>query len=229
MNARQLPLALPFAPALGRGDFILAASNRAAVAALDRWPDWPRPGLLLCGPEACGKSHLVEIWRQRSGAPRLTATELPALDPTALADGPAALALEDLGAPLGDEAELALFRLYNLMLERRGSLLLTARTPPAAWSIALADLRSRVNALTAIAIGSPEDELIDRLLSKLFADRQVSVDPETLGFARLRMERSCAAARRLVEAVDHAALAQQRPITVPLVRAVLEEVWPNRT
>lgn len=224
---RQLPLALPFAPALGRGDFIPADSNRAAVAALDRWPDWPRPGLLLWGPEACGKSHLVEIWRQQTDARLLHASALAAPDPLALAEGMTPVAVEDLGAPLVPEAELALFRLYNLVLERRGSLLLTSRIPPASWPVALADLRSRLNAMPAISIGAPEDALIDRLLAKLFADRQVSVDPETLAFARARMERSCAAARRLVDAIDQAALAQKRPITVPLVRAVLEELWPK--
>ena len=43
----QLPLDLPHRPALGRSDFVVADNNRDAVAWLDLWPDWPRPGLPL--------------------------------------------------------------------------------------------------------------------------------------------------------------------------------------
>jgi chromosomal replication initiation ATPase DnaA len=224
---RQIPLPLPVVPALGRDDFLVADSNRAALAALDRWPDWPRPGVLLWGPEACGKSHLAAIWRARTGAQLLTPKGLETLEAAGLAEAPSAMVVEELGEPLSAEAERGLFHLYNAMLERRGSLMLIARLPAQHWPIALPDLRSRVNAVPAIGIGAPEDTLIAQLLAKLFADRQVSVDPETFAYALQRMERSCAAARRLVEAVDHAALAGQRPITVPLVRQVLEQRFPG--
>ena len=37
----QLPLDLGHRPALGGDDFLVAPSNEAAVAWLDRWPQWP--------------------------------------------------------------------------------------------------------------------------------------------------------------------------------------------
>ena len=39
-----------------------------------------------------------------------------------------------------------------------------------------------------------------------------------------RIERSFAAAGRLAAAVDKASLAQRRPVTVPLVRTVLQDL-----
>ena len=60
------------------------------------------------------------------------------------------------------------------------------------------------------------------MLVKQFADRQLKVDDDVIGFLLRRMERSFAAARAMVGAIDDLALAERRNITVPLVRRVLE-------
>ena len=41
MNGRQMVLDLPHRTALGRDDFLVTQSNRAAVEVIDRFPDWP--------------------------------------------------------------------------------------------------------------------------------------------------------------------------------------------
>src|SRR6185312_17193754 len=64
----QLPLDLGFRPALGREDFLIAPCNAAAIAWIDRWPEWPAPALALWGPAGSGKTHLLEVWRARSRA-----------------------------------------------------------------------------------------------------------------------------------------------------------------
>jgi chromosomal replication initiation ATPase DnaA len=73
----QLPLDLGFRPALSRTDFLIAPCNAAAVAWLDRWPSWPSPALALWGPQRSGKTHLMEVWRARSGARPIEAGALP--------------------------------------------------------------------------------------------------------------------------------------------------------
>lgn len=124
-----------------------------------------------------------------------------------------------------DSAEIAaerpLLHLINLVSERRGHLLLTSPTPPSSWAVKLPDLRSRLLAMLVVAVQQPDDELISAVLLKLFADRQLAVGEEVVVFLIRHMERSFAAARRLVAALDQAALAAQRRITVPLVRDVL--------
>ena len=62
---------------------------------------------------------------------------------------------------------------------------------------------------------------------KLFADRQLEIREDVLPCLVGHMERSFAAARRLVAATDVAALAAQRPVTVPLVRDVLADLDGN--
>jgi chromosomal replication initiation ATPase DnaA len=114
-----------------------------------------------------------------------------------------------------------------VLAEQRGHLMLTARVPPALWPMPLADLRSRIAAAPAAAIEPPDEDLVAALLMKLFADRQLKVGDDVLTFLLARMDRSFDAARRLVVALDEAALHARRNLTVPLAGEVLRDVGPD--
>ena len=216
----QFALEFPQRVALGADNFLVAAPNREAVLWLDRWPDWPSPALAIHGPPGCGKSHLAQVWRARSGAAMVSPEDLARHPPAGLLGERASAVIEDADRVAFDER--ALLHLYNVAGEQGGHLLLTGRTPPARWEIALRDLRSRLAAASAVAVAAPDDALLGALLVKLFADRQLAVGEEVMAYALARMERSFDAARRLVAALDAAALAGRRNITVPLAREVLK-------
>ncbi len=221
----QLPLDLGHRPAMGGQDFLVAPCNEQAVAWLDRWPDWPSPALVVHGPGACGKTHLTHVWRAASDAVSLTAEALGREEPPALLGDKVACILDDAD---GDIDEAALLHLYNVLAERGGSLLLTGKSPPSRWPVKLPDLASRLGAAAAVAIGAPDDALIGGVLVKLFADRQLRVAPSVITYLLSHIERSFAAARRIVAALDEAALAKRRNITPPLAREVLEKMEPGR-
>ncbi|MGC2415589.1 MAG: DNA replication protein, partial [Stellaceae bacterium] len=63
----QLAIDLPHRPAFGRADFLVSECNAAALQSIERWPDWPKPVLVLHGAAGSGKSHLAHLWRERSG------------------------------------------------------------------------------------------------------------------------------------------------------------------
>ena len=195
----------------------MAPCNEAAIAWLDRWPDWPGPALVIHGPTGSGKSHLAEVWRRRSGAEVIPATRLVEAVPGAARDA-AALVVEGLGGRID---ERALLHLYNGAAERSAHLLLTATAAPARWPLALPDLVSRLRLAPAAALGMPDDVLLGALMVKLFADRQIAVAPEVPAYLVPRVERTFAAVADLVDRLDRAALAEGRPITVPLARRVL--------
>jgi chromosomal replication initiation ATPase DnaA len=214
----QLAFDLGHRPAYGREDFLVSPCNSDAVAWLDRWPAWPAPALTVYGPAGCGKSHLARVWRVRSGASVMAREELVIAALHERLGGGKAVIVED--ADRGFEEE-ALLHLYNMLAERGGHLLLTSAIAPARLALKLADLRSRLVAAPAVAVALPDEVLIGALLVKLFADRQLRVGAELIGFLVTRMERSYEAARALVDLLDAAALAARRPITIPLAREVL--------
>lgn len=217
---RQLALALDHAERLTREDFLPGASNAAALALIDRWPDWPSRALALVGPEGSGKSHLASIWAEQSGARFLSARALELADlPAQFATG--ALVLEDC-APQ-DLQERALFHLLNLVREEESWLLLTTRSAPTAWAVALPDLASRLRAMPTVSLSGPDDGLLRAVLVKQFADRQLSVDEALIAYLLPRIDRSFADARRVVETLDREALQRGRPVNRALATELLRE------
>jgi chromosomal replication initiation ATPase DnaA len=218
---RQLALALDHAERLSREDFLPGPPNQAALAMIERWPDWPVRMLAIAGPEGSGKSHLASIWADLSGARILSARAMqtPTL-PDALATG--ALVLEDC-AP-GDLDERALFHLLNLVREQDGHLLVTARAVPALWDVALPDLASRLRAMPAIPLSMPDDALLRAVLVKLFADRQLAVDENLVGYLLARVGRSFAAIQAAVQTLDREALQRKRPVNRALAAEVFRDL-----
>jgi chromosomal replication initiation ATPase DnaA len=221
-NQLTLELTLP-PPTYVREDFVVAGSNREALAWVDRWPDWPAPALAVSGPTGCGKTHLSRIWAARTGASMVDGTDLEGKSVADLSDMAAASpAIVVEGANRAPER--ALFHLYNLMRERGGFLLLTSVLPPAHWSIALPDLASRLRAAPAVALAPPDDELLGSIILKQLGDRQLHAGAGVVQYLVSHMERSAEAARRVVAALDRRGLIEQRKIDRRLAADVLGEL-----
>ena len=190
---------------------------------MTQWPDWPSPVVALVGPEGAGKSHLAAIWAEQAGARFLSGRALRGVDlPAALATG--ALVIEDIAPNTLDET--ALFHLLNLVREEDASLLLTARTAPAGWRLATADLASRLRAVPVATLAAPDDATLRAVLVKLFADRQLAVDAPLLDYLMSRNERSFTAAREAVARLDAEALRLQRPVTRALAAELFRSLAP---
>jgi chromosomal replication initiation ATPase DnaA len=224
-SPRQLALELPHRPAFGLEDFLVSHSNEAAVALIDRWPDWPVGAAVLTGPAGSGKSHLANVWRARANAQIVSAAAITRDNLPDLISG-GALVAEDLDKSAIDEQ--ALFHVLNLVREQKIAVLLTAVRPPGELDVRLPDLRSRLRALPVAEIAPPDDALLRAVLVKLFADRQLAVDPAVIAYLLNRMERSMEAARHLVEETDKLALAMQRAVTKPVAAAALEALSRRR-
>ncbi len=103
-------------------------------------------------------------------------------------------------------------------------MLLTSRKAPGEISITLPDLRSRLRALPLLRIDAPDEGLLKAVLVKLFADRQLAVEPHVVAYLALHMERSMEAASQVVEATDRLSLAMQRKVTRAIAADALASV-----
>jgi chromosomal replication initiation ATPase DnaA len=217
----QLTFDLPRRISFNRSDFLVSDSNVSAISWIDRWPDWPSRSLALYGPAGCGKTHLVNLWSAGASGivmPGEALTEEVVAD--LVLNRQCRIAIDD--ADRAPEPEL--LHLYNCCLETRGSVLLAARRPPAAWSVTLPDLNSRLRAVLAVGVGRPDEPLLAAVLVKHFGDRQLHVAPEVICYLLTQMERSFAAAADIVARLDAVSLRDQRAITVPLARQLVSEV-----
>jgi chromosomal replication initiation ATPase DnaA len=221
IGPRQLALALDHGESFAREDFLSGPSNAVALALIDAWPGWSYRTVMLTGPEGSGKSHLAAIWAQAAGARLIAARALEeASVPAALATG--ALVVEDVASGAFDER--ALFHLLNLAREDEAFVLLTARIAPVTGGIR--DLASRLKALPVVALEPPDDTHLRAELVKLFADRQIAVDENLIGYVAMRIERSFAAARAVVARLDDETLRHKRPLTRTFAAEILRVTQP---
>ncbi|TPE58584.1 chromosomal replication initiator DnaA [Sandaracinobacter neustonicus] len=191
----QMVLPLRWRAAQGQKDFFVSDANAEAVTFLDGWSTWPVPAALLIGPAGSGKSHLAAIFARRSNA-----------------------RLWDDADRISNEE--ALFHAWNAAMDERRPLLMTARSMPADWNLTLADLKSRLAATPRVQIRSPDDALLEAVFLKQWRDRGVEAPADVTRYVLSRIERSFEGIARTVEALDKAAMSQQRPLSIPLAREV---------
>lgn len=200
-------------PRYSAANFVAAASNSEALAWLSRGGEWPGGRLALWGGAGCGKTHLLHLWAELTGAAFWRGADLREF-PDLPANG---IALDDADAA----DERALFHLLNAAAEADLPLLIASRSAPGRWPVQLPDLRSRLRAITAVEVGPPDDSLLRALLPRLLAQRLIRLPEPVMIWLLNRLPRTVPLLREAVARLDAVALEQRREITVPMARDVL--------
>jgi len=223
LRARQLPLDLGHQPGHSRDHLVASPENAAALSLIDTWPNWTAPVAMLVGPAGSGKSHLLTIFREEHAAVDAGTSFENAIE---AAEQGRPIVLDDADRePL---TETALFHLINAVRSGQATLLMTAQRLPAAWTLTLPDLISRLKTASVVEIEEPGDALLAAVVMKLFADRQIDIEPHVVQFITRRIERSLAAAIAVVDQLDRAALERRRPITRALAAESLASDDPGQ-
>jgi chromosomal replication initiation ATPase DnaA len=210
---RQLALPFAFTAHYHAAAFLPDQSNAAARAWLET--PWPSRRLALWGGAGCGKTHLLHIWAERTGAAVLPGPGLRGLLPTI---PPGGVAVDDADAA----PEEPLLHLLNAAAEADRPVLLAARDAPARWGTRLPDLASRLRATAAVGIAAPGDTMLRALLARLLVERQMAVPQMLQDWMLLRLPRTPAALREAAARLDRAGGAVTRALAESVVAELVE-------
>lgn len=191
-------LALPFVwpPDPSDDAFLISDSNAAAARHLRAWRQWPVPATLLVGPRKSGRTLLARLFVKGGGR-----------------------AIDDADR----QNETQLFHAWNAAQSDGVPLLLVAEAVPPDWRVKLPDLRSRLGATPVARIDPPDDALMRALFERAFLKRGLDARPDLVQWLVARVERSHIALWRAVDALDMAALAERRRLSIPLARGALAQ------
>lgn len=195
-------------------DNFVAGGNAETVAALTGWLAGERRDTSFClwGESGCGRSHLL----QASGFTLVDA----ALDP-ALSGAPAAeqLAVDNVDA-LNEVGQIALFNHFN-RLKMAGGMLLTAAPQPPVHLALREDLRTRLGSGLIYRLQPLSDAEKAAAIAAQARERALKLTPEVIAYLMRHAPRDMRTLSMLVVALDQYTLEQKRPVTLPLLRELL--------
>jgi DnaA-homolog protein len=224
----QLALRLRARSGASFTNFVAAEANAATVHALQAWLQTPEPGVFyLFGAEGSGRSHLLHA---ACGAVATSIyvplNELHGEDPRVLFEGVESVALvclDDIERVLADRHWCEqLFHLFNRLIDARCKLLVAATQAAAALPCALPDLRSRLAWGGSFRVQPLDDDGRRSALRLLARERGFDLSDEVLAYLFARLPRDFNALLQLLDQLDQHSLAQQKRITVPFVRQLLD-------
>lgn len=223
LNEKQLSLDLGYITSYERENLIVSRANCAAVELIDHWPMWPTPITVLIGGKGAGKSHLAHIWQNKTDAFQQTEFD----DAVDVAMSGRCVLIENIDQNPLDEIKL--FHLINAVwqsysVNRRCSLLLTARSRPSSWRLTIADLISRLRVVNMVEIGSPDDWLLRGVLVKLLSDRQLVIEAHLVDYIVSRVERSLWVLNALVDQLDQLVVDEKSRLSRPLIARAFAQI-----
>lgn len=174
--------------------------------------------LLIWGEAGSGKSHLLKALSSNTSAQLLT----PASPLNAFGwSTNHSLYLMDDCDQLNPEQQHALFNLINQVRENNGTLIASAKQAPLQLALR-EDLRTRLGwGLVYQVHGLSDEEKMDALTKSATA-RGLSLSAGVLPYLLTHFRRDMQSLSTMLDALDRYSLETQRPITLPLLRELLQ-------
>ena len=218
---KQIPLAIGPEPLPTFGNFVPGA-NGAALQHLQTLT-LPAAPVYLWGPAGSGKTHLLRALASDCQGAGLVVARFDAADGMPWTLPPdAALAVIDRCEALDAPAQHAAFALFVAAATQGLQLVAAGRLPPVDLPLR-DDLRTRLAWGHVFAL-EPLSETETRAVLRREADqRGILLSDEVMDYVLARFERDLSHLMRLLDRLDHYALARARPVTVPLLRQMLVE------
>jgi len=184
----------------------------------------------IWGESGCGKSHLLQAESQLSSqlglqSIYLEADQLKSFDPGVLEgmEQYDVVCFDDVDVLIGNkEWEDALFHLYNRLFDLKRSLVISSNASPRQLPVGLADLKSRLTAGEIYQVAVLSDEAKRQWMITAAQHRGFVISAEVVDYILQRSARDLFSLQKVVEQLDALSLIEQRLITVPFVKKVLD-------
>ncbi len=179
--------------------------------------------IYIWGEPGSGRSHLLQGVAAAVRAANASAVYIACAGDTRFAEGVAGLdcvAVDDVEV-LGEDAQIALFYLYNTLRERRGALVASGDAPPVQLKMRQ-DLVTRLGWGLVYQVHALSDEEKAQALKHHAAARGFQLPDEVCAYLLARMRRDMSSLLGMLDALDRHSLEAKRPITVTLVRELLQ-------
>ena len=202
-----------FREAHNRDNYIVGETNSDAVKWIDIYPNWKNNGLVIEGPRASGKSHLVRVWQKKSNcsifdSEQVNAEKINAKDNKNIA-------IENLENINNFEFFL---HLINYKKEKKLNFLLTSSISISSLKISLNDIKSRLLELPKVKISLPTDNIIKGLIFKLMKDKGVLIDNKLIDFMINRIERSYEGINDFIQELNKVSLEKKKNISKLMIK-----------
>ena len=172
----------------------------------------------IWGHAGSGKSHVLQALHTATNG--LLLTPKHAVSEFAWSADQAMYLLDDCDQ-LSEDHQIAAFALFNQVREAGGSWVASANQAPAQLTLR-EDLRTRLGwGLIYELHGLSDEEKLDAL-SKSAESRGLSLSPGVLPYLLTHFRRDMPSLSAMLDALDRYSLETQRPITLPLLRELLQ-------
>lgn len=225
MQQLVLDMGLPTGPSLGN---YFPGPNEAALAHLRLWLGHAGTALrspvatYLWGEGACGKSHLLQALRtalQGQGA-SVGWLDAGVQAPEEFDERWACVLIDDVHAFSTAQQQVA-FNWFVHAQTLQMAVLASGSLPPADLKLR-DDLRTRLgggHVFALQALGEPERRAV---LRQAADQRGISLSDEVMDFMLTRFSRDLGSLMELLDLMDGYALQTQRAITIPLIKAMMD-------
>lgn len=226
---RQLPLDIQLRIDAKFDNFVVGR-NQLLLKFLHDLAQAPSPKMVLWhASKGSGCTHLAHALTAKAAEQKQRAVYLPLLWPNLHPDHLDGLefcdlvVLDDVDC-VSDNHDwcVALFRLYNAIKDRGGALALSAHAPAAEIKCALADWKTRLSSTTVFAIQELNDDEKAALLMRRASELGLQLGNDSATFLLNRQSRSLPELLAALEKLDAASLAEQRRLTLPFIKQVLQ-------
>lgn len=227
----QIPLALALREKPGFDLFVVGDNVEVTQALKSIAKGAKQSSLYLWGQSGNGISHLLQaacILADEKGR-RISYVSLKdhaGLEPQILEnmDSMDIVCIDDIDVIAGDTKwEQALLHLYNRLRENKHVMLIGAHSSPQALTFELQDLKSRMAWDLVYHIKTLDDADRIEMLQRRAQERGFALTREVAEFIVNRVRRDMPSLIALLDALERATLAEQRKLTIPFVKTMLNK------